>query len=52
LIVSEALSRPAQDGKDTHTMTENNVVALKKPQSFVGDPITEIFHQGARRLRM
>jgi putative transposase len=31
-------------------MSQNNVIDLKKPASFVDDPITEIIRQGARKL--
>ena len=31
-------------------MTQNNVIDLKKPESFVDDPITEILRNGARKL--
>jgi putative transposase len=37
-------------GKDTHTMTKDNVISLKKPEPFVDDPITEILRNGARKL--
>lgn len=31
-------------------MSKDNVVALKKPQSFIDDPLTEILRKGARHL--
>lgn len=31
-------------------MTNDNVISLKKPESFVDDPITEILRNGARKL--
>ncbi|MFC1895627.1 transposase, partial [Thermodesulfobacteriota bacterium] len=31
-------------------MSNDSVIALKKPDSFVDDPITEIIRQGARKL--
>ena len=31
-------------------MAKDNVIDLKKPESFVDDPITDILRQGARRL--
>ncbi len=37
-------------GKDTHTMSKDNVINLKKPEAFVDDPITDILRQGARKL--
>jgi putative transposase len=36
--------------KDTHTMPKNNVIALKKPEPFVDDPITDVLRRGARKL--
>jgi putative transposase len=35
---------------DTHTMSQDNVVALKKEEPFIDDPITQILRQGARKL--
>jgi hypothetical protein len=49
LIVSEAINRPPS-GKDTRTMSKDNVVELKKPDVFVNDPITELFRNGAHRF--
>ena len=49
LTVYEAFNRPTI-GKDTHTMSEDNVIKLKKPDVFVDDPITDILRQGARKL--
>jgi len=37
-------------GKDTHTMTKDNVISLKKPGAFIDDPITEILRNGAWKL--
>ena len=31
-------------------MTQDNVIDLKKPESFIDDPITDILRQGTRRL--
>jgi putative transposase len=31
-------------------MSNNNVVELKKPETFINDPITDILRQGARKL--
>ena len=31
-------------------MAKDNVIDLKKPESFIDDPITDILRQGARRL--
>lgn len=31
-------------------MTNDNVISLKKPESFIDDPITEILRNGARKL--
>jgi hypothetical protein len=39
-----------RNGKDTHTMSKDNVIAIKKPDTFVDDPISEILRQGARSL--
>jgi putative transposase len=49
LIVVEAINRP-KNGKDTHTMSNDNVIELKKPDTIVNDPITDILRQGARKL--
>jgi transposase-like protein len=43
------MNRPKK-GKDTHTMSNDNVIELKKPDTFVDDPITDILRQGARKL--
>ena len=37
-------------GKDTHTMNKDNVIELKKPETFVDDPITEVLRTGAKKL--
>jgi len=40
-----------QSRKDTHTMSKkDNVIALKNPEPFVEDPITEVLRTGARKL--
>ena len=31
-------------------MTQDNVIDLKKPESIINDPITEVLRNGARRL--
>ena len=31
-------------------MRKNNVVALKKPDTFIDDPLTDLLRQGARTL--
>lgn len=49
MIVSQAINRPKK-GKDTRTMSKDNVFELKKPDDFIDDPITEILRQGARKL--
>jgi len=49
LIVSWQLT-DQKNGKDTHTMSNDNVFALKKPDTFVDDPITNILRQGAKKL--
>jgi hypothetical protein len=49
LIVLEAINRPTI-GKDTRTMSKDNVVELKKPDVFVNDPITELVRNGARQI--
>ncbi len=33
-----------------YTMSQDNVIALKKPEPFIDDPITEILRKGARKL--
>jgi putative transposase len=45
----QAVNRPNK-GKDTRTMSKDNVICLKKPESVINDPITEILRQGARKL--
>ena len=50
MIVSQAINRPQKNGKDTHTMTKDNLIELKTPETFVDDPITDILRQGARKL--
>jgi hypothetical protein len=35
--------------KDTHTMREDNVTAIKKPDTFVDYPISGILRKGAKR---
>ena len=37
-------------GKDTHTMSKDNVVAINNPETFTKDPLSEILRQGARDL--
>jgi hypothetical protein len=32
-------------------MRKNNVVALKKPDTFIDDPLTDLLRQGARTLK-
>ena len=49
MIVSEAINRPTI-GKDTHTMSKDNVIDLKKPEAFVADPITELVRNGAKQI--
>ena len=49
MIVSRQ-STGHRNGKDTHTMSKDNVIAIKKPDTFVDDPISEILRQGARNL--
>jgi transposase-like protein len=36
--------------KDTHTMSKDNEIEFKKPETFVDDPITEVLRTGARKL--
>nr|CBX28913.1 hypothetical protein N47_B20590 [uncultured Desulfobacterium sp.] len=43
------MNRPKK-GKDTHTMNNDNVIIIKKPESFIDDPITEILRNGARKI--
>lgn len=49
MIVSRQLT-DHRNGKDTHTMSKDNVVEIKKPDPFVDDPISEILRKGARSL--
>jgi transposase-like protein len=44
------VSRPNKNGKDTRTMSKDNVVAINKPETFIEDPISDILRQGARNL--
>jgi len=49
----QAFDRPLltnKNGKDTHTMSNDNVIALKKPESIINDQITDILRQGARKM--
>jgi putative transposase len=39
-----------QQRKDTHTMSNDNVVAFKIPEAFVDDPLTDLLRTGARTL--
>jgi len=32
-------------------MTKDNVIDFKKPEPFVDDPITDVLHTGARKIR-
>jgi len=43
------VNRPPK-GKDTHTMSNDKVVAINKSESFIDDPISEILRQGERNL--
>ena len=36
--------------KGTHTTRRNNVTELKKPETFVDDPLTDILRSGVRKL--
>jgi hypothetical protein len=49
LVVSRQSTDPKK-GKDTHTMSKDNVFELKKPEPIVVDQLTEILRQGARKL--
>ena len=49
MIVSRQSTDPKK-GKDTHTMSKNNVFELKKPEPIVADQLTDILRQGARKL--
>lgn len=48
MIVSRQSTDPKK-GKDTHTMSKNNVYELKKPEPIVLDKFTEILRQGVRK---
>ena len=50
MVVSRQSAGQKTKGKDTHTMNKDNVVAIKKPERFVDDPISDILRQGARDL--
>jgi hypothetical protein len=50
LVVSRQSAGQKTKGKDTHTINKDNVVAIKKPERFVDDPISDILRQGARDL--
>jgi len=49
LTVSRQLT-DHKNGKDTRTMSKDNVVAINKPERFIDDPISDILRQGARNL--
>jgi len=49
LIVTRQLT-DHKKGKDTHTMRNDTVISIKKPESFIDDPITEILRNGARKI--
>ncbi len=36
--------------KDTHIMSQDNVIEIKNPEPFIDDPITEILRNGAKKL--
>ena len=50
MIVSSIAQHFKTRRKDTHTMNKNTVTELKKPETFVDDPITDILRSGARQL--
>ena len=50
MIVFPTFNRPPKDGEDTHAMGKDNVIAIKKPEPFVDDPISAVLRQGARSL--
>ena len=50
MVVSRQSAGQKTKGKDTHTMNKDNVVAIKKPERFVDDPISDVLRQGARDL--
>ena len=49
MIVSRQ-STGHRNGKDTRTTSKDNVIEIKKPDTFVDDPISQILRQGARSL--
>ena len=50
MIVSSITQHFKIKRKDTHTTKKDNILELKKPESFVDDPITDILRSGARKL--
>jgi len=49
-LIKEPGNANIQKRKDTHTMHKDNLIALKTPERFVDDPITEVLRTGARKL--
>jgi len=50
LVVSRQSAGQKIKGKDTHTMSKDNVVEINKPERFINDPISDILREGARSL--
>jgi len=50
LVVSRQSAGQKIKGKDTHTMSKDNVVEINKPERFINDPISNILREGARSL--
>ena len=50
MVVSRQSAGQKIKGKDTHTMSKDNVVEINKPERFINDPISNILREGARSL--
>ena len=50
MVVSRQSAGQKIKGKDTHTMSKDNVVEINKPERFINDPISDILREGARSL--
>ena len=50
MVVSRQSAGQKTKGKDTHTMSKDNVVEINKPERFINDPISDILREGARSL--
>ena len=50
MVVSRQSAGQKIKGKDTHTISKDNVVEINKPERFINDPISDILREGARSL--